>query len=68
MQQEKILVGVSWQQKESAYYIVGAIAEAFDDEQMAKFNIQASVVIFSKVGLYKVLKWPISDHFLFVRF
>ena len=31
---------VSWQQKESAYYIVGAIAEAFDDEQMNKFNIQ----------------------------
>jgi len=32
--------GVTWQQKESAYYIVGAIAEAFDEAQMAKFNIQ----------------------------
>ena len=31
---------VTWQQKESAYYIVGAIAELFDEEQMTKFNIQ----------------------------
>lgn len=33
--------GVDWQQKESAYYIIGSISEGFDEETMAKFNIEA---------------------------
>ena len=28
--------GVDWQQKESAYYIIGSISEGFDEETMAK--------------------------------
>ena len=31
----------TWQQKESAYYIIGSISEGFDEEIMAKFNIEA---------------------------
>ena len=30
----------SWQQKESAYYIIGSISEGFDEEIMSKFNIE----------------------------
>ena len=33
--------GVDWQQKESAYYLIGSISEGFDEETMAKFNIEA---------------------------
>ena len=29
--------GVDWQQKESAYYIIGSISEGFDEETMAKW-------------------------------
>ena len=30
----------SWQQRESAYYIIGAVASALEEEHMTKFNIQ----------------------------
>ena len=38
--QEASKPGACWQQKESAYYIIGAISEGIDDDVMAKFNIE----------------------------
>ena len=46
--------GVDWQQKESAYYIIGSISEGFDEETMAKwtgFNFLTEILLNSVVDI-----------------